>query len=188
MQPEKPQVHFNQLYRDISKRLASTSEKLDGLRIDHEEGRRTLGGIRERLQQIRAGFDSELELLQEHAEWDKFTIAFFGETNAGKSTVLEALRILFSEEGRQALLDANDRDLRRYEEALQEQIQAVRSALQGAMTAHAERLKAMETAAEALSAIVREESSSRTRTRHLLFATAGAALGAGLCFMTLKLL
>ena len=111
-----------------------------------------------------------------------------GKNNSGKSTVLEALRILFSEEGRQALLDANDRDLRRYEEALQEQIQAVRSALQGAMTAHAERLKAMETAAEALSAIVREESSSRTRTRHLLFATAGAALGAGLCFMTLKLL
>lgn len=30
-------------------------------------------------------------------EWDKLVIAFFGETNAGKSTIIETFRILFDE-------------------------------------------------------------------------------------------
>ncbi|MHB1666493.1 hypothetical protein [Thiomonas sp.] len=36
--------------------------------------------------------------LQQHARWDRFTIAFYGETNAGKSTIIETLRILLNEE------------------------------------------------------------------------------------------
>lgn len=35
--------------------------------------------------------------LQQHARWDRFTIAFYGETNAGKSTIIEALRIVLNE-------------------------------------------------------------------------------------------
>ena len=31
----------------------------------------------------------------EHIRWDRLVIAFFGETNAGKSTIIETLRILF---------------------------------------------------------------------------------------------
>lgn len=188
MQDERPQAHFDQLYLDISRSLANTSEQLETLRVDHEEGRRTLGGIRERLAEIRAGFGGELALLQKHAEWDKFTIAFFGETNAGKSTVLEALRILFSEEGRQALLQANDRDLERYEQTLRIQIESVRAALQRAMHAHGERLLAMQEATARLSAIVQAESSARVRTRHWMFAVAGAVLGAILTFAAFKLL
>lgn len=34
---------------------------------------------------------SQLELLSKVAEWDKLNISFFGETNAGKSTIIEAL-------------------------------------------------------------------------------------------------
>lgn len=34
---------------------------------------------------------------EKNAEWDNFTIAFFGETNAGKSTIIETLRILLNE-------------------------------------------------------------------------------------------
>ena len=184
----EPQAHFNQLYLDISQSLANTSEQLETLRVDHEEARQTLGGIRERLAEIRAGFEGEFTLLQQHAEWDKFTIAFFGETNAGKSTVLEALRILFDEEGRQALLQANDRDLARYEQALQSQIESVRTALQSAMHAHGERLLAMQEATARLSAIVQAESSARVRTRHWMFAVAGAVLGAVLTFVALQVL
>lgn len=36
--------------------------------------------------------------LKESQEWDKFTVAFYGETNAGKSTIIESLRIYFQEE------------------------------------------------------------------------------------------
>ena len=35
------------------------------------------------------------------AEFDTFTIAFYGETNAGKSTIIESLRIYFGESSKQ---------------------------------------------------------------------------------------
>lgn len=44
----------------------------------------------------------KLESLEENAEWDTYTIAFYGETNAGKSTIIEALRILLAEENKKA--------------------------------------------------------------------------------------
>ena len=41
--------------------------------------------------------ERKMDELKHNAEWDYFTIAFFGETNAGKSTLIEVLRLLFSE-------------------------------------------------------------------------------------------
>jgi len=41
-----------------------------------------------------------LSELEKNAEWDVFTIAFYGETNAGKSTLIETLRILLAEPGK----------------------------------------------------------------------------------------
>lgn len=40
---------------------------------------------------------ADLGSLQKNAEWKTFTIAFYGETNAGKSTLIEILRILLDE-------------------------------------------------------------------------------------------
>ncbi|WP_337240340.1 hypothetical protein [Proteus faecis] len=39
----------------------------------------------------------KLSLLEKNAEWDTFTVALYGETNAGKSTIIETLRILLKE-------------------------------------------------------------------------------------------
>ncbi|GAA9579468.1 hypothetical protein UBN71_07390 [Helicobacter pylori] len=39
----------------------------------------------------------ELESLKNNEEWEKFTIAFYGETGAGKSTLIECLRLFFRE-------------------------------------------------------------------------------------------
>lgn len=36
--------------------------------------------------------------LKQNQEWDTYTIAFYGETNAGKSTIIETMRIYFEEE------------------------------------------------------------------------------------------
>lgn len=59
---------------------------------------------KEKQEEIKKGLDSivnELEKkikeLKNNSEWDKFTIAFYGETNAGKSTLIETLRILLNE-------------------------------------------------------------------------------------------
>ena len=40
---------------------------------------------------------SEMRALEENAEWNTFVMAFYGETNAGKSTIIETLRIILKE-------------------------------------------------------------------------------------------
>ncbi|GAA9422579.1 hypothetical protein BTM429_07330 [Helicobacter pylori] len=42
----------------------------------------------------------ELESLKNNEEWENFTIAFYGETGAGKSTLIECLRLFFKEPGK----------------------------------------------------------------------------------------
>lgn len=49
--------------------------------------------------------DRKMDELKRNAEWDYFTIAFFGETNAGKSTLIEVLRLLFAEKTKKEMQD-----------------------------------------------------------------------------------
>nr|WP_238700849.1 GTPase [Helicobacter pylori] len=53
----------------------------------------------------------ELENLKNNEEWEKFTIAFYGETGAGKSTLIECLRLFFKEPGK---MDQQERFKRLY--------------------------------------------------------------------------
>lgn len=50
------------------------------------------------LTQYRRKTELEIKELEQLSEWDVFTVAFYGETNAGKSTLIESLRILLGEE------------------------------------------------------------------------------------------
>jgi ABC-type lipoprotein export system ATPase subunit len=52
---------------------------------------------RERLSQKQSELRTQLAELENNAEWSKFTIAFYGETGAGKSTLIDTLRILLQE-------------------------------------------------------------------------------------------
>ena len=54
--------------------------------------------------------------LEKDCEFEKFSIAFFGQTNAGKSTIIEALRILFDEESRQKKISANKEQQQQWRE------------------------------------------------------------------------
>lgn len=49
------------------------------------------------LEGFRKKTNTEIRELRELSEWDTFTIAFYGETNAGKSTLIETLRILLGD-------------------------------------------------------------------------------------------
>ena len=51
----------------------------------------------ERISQRKRKLNTLITDLKNNSEWDAFTIAFYGETNAGKSTVIETLRILLGE-------------------------------------------------------------------------------------------
>nr|WP_232260138.1 GTPase [Helicobacter pylori] len=53
----------------------------------------------------------ELENLKNNEEWEKFTIAFYGETGAGKSTLIECLRLFFKEPSK---MDQQERFKRLY--------------------------------------------------------------------------
>ncbi|WP_025451075.1 hypothetical protein [Helicobacter pylori] len=48
-------------------------------------------------QQLESKSLKELESLKNNEEWENFTIAFYGETGAGKSTLIECLRMFFKE-------------------------------------------------------------------------------------------
>lgn len=188
MQPqvEYPKEHFSRLYLDVSKSVASATAEIAELRIDHEEGKKEVGGMLEKLREIQLRFDGELDLLQKHAEWDKFTLAFFGETNAGKSTIIESLRILFKEESREQLLEQNASDLTKYEQVLADHVQRVREALTTAYEAHAAELMTIHEGTTLLTKILRDESSIRTRRK--LLVTALASFGAGALMVALPTL
>ncbi len=53
----------------------------------------------------------ELESLKNNEEWENFTIAFYGETGAGKSTLIECLRLFFKEPNK---MDQQERFRRLY--------------------------------------------------------------------------
>lgn len=147
------------------------------LKVEHKEGKKELSNIMERLGKIQANFDGELHLLEQHAEWDKFTMAFFGETNAGKSTVIESLRILFKEESRQQLLEQNAQDMVKYEQALAGHVNQVREGLNKVYTQYAAEIAALKRSTAALAQVLQDESSGRIKRKLWLFALGGLCVG-----------
>lgn len=52
------------------------------------------------LETLLSKLNKNIANLKDNAVWDRFTVAFYGETNAGKSTIIETLRILLKEESK----------------------------------------------------------------------------------------
>lgn len=157
----QPSQDFSRLYTDISNSIATALADISELDVKHKDGKRELAGITEMLRTIQGRFDGELKLLEENAEWDRFTIAFFGETNAGKSTIIESLRILFNEESRRQLLEKNAGEFSRYQEQVSHHVQRVREAIAQAYVDHASEVQGIQAHVAALSQIVRQESSRK---------------------------
>lgn len=160
-QADQTKQHFNRLYKEVSANVAAARAEVLALKVDHEEGKKEIGGMLEKLQEIQNRFDSELDLLEQHAEWDNFTIAFFGETNAGKSTIIDSLRIMFNEESRQNLMEENGHDLAKYETALAQHIDHVREAMKALYEAHAADFKNLKLQVSVLAQILEKESAAR---------------------------
>lgn len=172
-----PSQEFNHLYSDVSNSIAGAMAEIADLKVEHKEGKKELSNIMERLGNIQANFDGELHLLEQHAEWDKFTMAFFGETNAGKSTVIESLRILFKEESRQQLLEQNAQDMVKYEQALAGHVNQVREGLNKVYTQYAAEIAALKRSTAALAQVLQDESSGRIKRKLWLFALGGLCVG-----------
>ena len=84
-------------------------------------------------QHLKTDFVQKLEKLDENAVWDRFTIAFFGETNAGKSTIIEALRISMLEDQKFKNIEVKkslDRDIDELNKKLEEVITSITASKQ----------------------------------------------------------
>lgn len=169
---------FTRLYSEVSDSISHAMETIAGLNVEHSDGKQELHNMSERLRRIQACFNDELNFLQENSEWEKFTIAFFGETNAGKSTIIESLRILFKEDSRQQLLHQNAQDLAKFEQALSGHVNQVCERLNAVYMEHAENVMAMKQSAIALSKILAEETSGRIKRKLRFAAVGGVTLGA----------
>ena len=91
--PQEP----NQIYDFID---STISEII--LEIDKKDGNESVQNSKEQVKNIilsfkQQVFDSAVAELKKNSEWNKLVIAFYGETNAGKSTLIESLRIYLGE-------------------------------------------------------------------------------------------
>lgn len=132
---------FAELYSGIIQELEQTQSELSDLKIDNKEGEQKLKNIAKQIQSIQKDFNSELDFLSKNVEWDTFSLSFFGETNAGKSTIIESLRILFDEESRRELIEHNQGDLTKVAEQVEKHSQHVKDAFEQATNAQNQKIQ-----------------------------------------------
>lgn len=173
-----PRTRFSAIYRSISDDITAASQSISSLDFDHEDGRKAVDHIVAKLDEMQKKFSSELEDLQQNVEWDTFTVAFFGETNAGKSTIIESLRILFNEESRARLLQDNSYDLVKYEQAFESHVELVRAALLSAHECNLKEFRKVRHAVERLHHTSIANAVLRQRRITWTAAAAGLLLGA----------
>ncbi len=79
--------------KELQSIFKNTDDKDEKLKQFNQEALRVF-------QQLEFKSLKELESLKNNEEWENFTIAFYGETNAGKSTFIECLRLFFKEQSK----------------------------------------------------------------------------------------
>lgn len=92
MQIISPRDIYKEVQKETDLILKSLEAKSDDLELSvaTETARKSFLDLKSRA-------DTTLSEFEKDAEWDSLTIALYGETNAGKSTIIETLRILMGE-------------------------------------------------------------------------------------------
>ena len=85
-------IESNSIYEQVANQI---SKVINELSIQQDIGEMT--AAIESLNILNDSIQKEYDELKRLSEWKRFTIAFYGETNAGKSTLIEALRLLLNE-------------------------------------------------------------------------------------------
>ena len=88
----KPEAIYQQINSELDHVVRSINELPSDEAVNEAKSnaQKTLGKYQQDLKK-------QLQELQKNSEWDRFTIAFYGETGAGKSTLIETLRIVLNE-------------------------------------------------------------------------------------------
>ncbi|GHS31387.1 hypothetical protein JP0120_07080 [Helicobacter pylori] len=100
------------IYSDVEKSIKDLQKIFENTDGADEEGLRKFNQeALEKFKKLESESLKELESLKNNEEWEKFTVAFYGETGAGKSTLIECLRLFFKEPSK---MDQQERFKRLY--------------------------------------------------------------------------
>ncbi|WP_413475969.1 hypothetical protein [Hafnia paralvei] len=89
---ENPKDIYDKINIELLKLVTSLS-----LESSDESLNKAQEDARDKIVGLQVELKNKLEELERNSEWNTFTIAFYGETGAGKSTLVETLRILLNE-------------------------------------------------------------------------------------------
>ena len=117
------------IYYDIKNDINDILIDASNVNMEKEEDTIFIMGLIKEMEKLNKKFDEDIDFLEKNAEWEKFTIAFFGETNAGKSTIIESLRIIFDERERKKEIEKNMKEVKTMEDKLKEKSNKLLSSL-----------------------------------------------------------
>ncbi|EKA4520880.1 hypothetical protein OLI68_001132 [Vibrio cholerae] len=89
---ENPKDIYDKINIELLKLVTSLSSE-----SSDESLNKAQEDARDKIVALQVKLKNKLEELERNSEWNTFTIAFYGETGAGKSTLVETLRILLNE-------------------------------------------------------------------------------------------
>ena len=93
------EIESNLIYEKIASQIKAVIDKLSQQNAKDKIDKDVSFAI-DNLYKLNEIIQKELNELKKISEWKKFTIAFYGETNAGKSTLIEALRLFLKEKSK----------------------------------------------------------------------------------------
>ena len=94
-------IDIKNIYDYLSDKVNEVQSKLKQKSKDEDEGEtRAKEAAYESISQCKIMLDKNIDEYKKNQELDTYTVAFYGETNAGKSTLIEALRLYFKEKSK----------------------------------------------------------------------------------------
>ncbi|WQT61516.1 50S ribosome-binding GTPase [Helicobacter pylori] len=88
------------IYLDVKANIENLQNIFKNTDNENERLKKSNQEALEVFQKLESESLKELESLKNNEEWENFTIAFYGETGAGKSTLIECLRMFFKEQSK----------------------------------------------------------------------------------------
>ncbi|WJJ00433.1 50S ribosome-binding GTPase [Helicobacter pylori] len=88
------------IYLDVEKSIKDLQKIFENTDGGDERLRAFNQEAPEKFKKLESESLKELKSLKNNEEWENFTIAFYGETGAGKSTLIECLRLFFKEQSK----------------------------------------------------------------------------------------
>lgn len=102
-----PKIKTKRDYNEISAQLRAAIQQIQKIPSSINEFQKIKQSFVDTLSAQLSRTHLEANNTLNSTEWDKLVIAFFGETNAGKSTIIETFRILFDETERHKNIHAS---------------------------------------------------------------------------------